>query len=92
MTFIYLFFFFKFIFLFYFILFYYIFFFCSSLLKTTEICFVLGVPKWEFSTGKEKTFHAGKNIRKNGFAPLRKYACYAPEWNALNSDSLFPAS
>ena len=32
--------------------------------------FVLGLPKWEFSTRKK--------IRKNYFAPLEKYACYAP--------------
>ena len=27
---------------------------------------------------REKTFHAGKKIRKNDFAPSEKYACYAP--------------
>ena len=64
--------------------FFFFFFFYFSLLKTTEI--VLGVPKWEFSTGKkfgivyrEKAFHVGKKIRKNDFAPSEKYACYAPE-------------
>ena len=39
--------------------------------------FVLGLPKWEFSTGK-KTFHAWKKIRKNYFPHSGKYACYAP--------------
>ena len=33
--------------------------------------FVLGLPKWEFPTG-QKTFHGGKKIRKNDFAPLGK--------------------
>ena len=33
--------------------------------------FVLGLPKWEFSTGKKNW--------KNDFAPSEKYACYAPE-------------
>ena len=32
--------------------------------------FVLGLPKWEFSTTKK--------IRKNYFVPLEKYACYTP--------------
>ena len=39
--------------------------------------FVLGLPKWEFSTGK-KHFTPGKKIRKNDFAPSEKYACYDP--------------
>ena len=39
--------------------------------------FVLGLPKWEFSTGKQH-FTLGKKIRKNDFAPSQKYACYAP--------------
>ena len=29
----------------------------------------------------EKTYHAGKKIRKNDFAPSEKYACYAPVQN-----------
>ena len=40
--------------------------------------FVLGLPKWEFSTHKNE-FHA----RKNDFAPSEKYSSYAPglmEW------------
>ena len=51
------------------------FFFLLSLLKTTKICFgstKMGIFYWE------KTFHAGKKIRKNDFAPSEKYACYAP--------------
>ena len=40
--------------------------------------FFLGVPKWEFSTGK-KHFMPGKKIRKkNYFVPSEKYSCYAP--------------
>ena len=52
------------------------FFFCFSLFKTTGIC--LGIPKWEFSTGKMH-FTPGKKSGKNDFAPSEKYACYAPE-------------
>ena len=26
----------------------------------------------------KKAFHAGKKIRKNDFAPLEKFSCYAP--------------
>ena len=55
--------------------FFFFFFFCFSLWKRRK--FVLGLPNWEFSTGK-KAFHAGKKIRKNDFAPSEKYACYAP--------------
>ena len=33
----------------------------------------MGQPKWKFSTGK-KTFHAGKKIRKNDFAPQKNFA------------------
>ena len=40
--------------------------------------FVLGLRKWEFSTGK-KHFTPGKKIRKNDFAHSEKYACYAPD-------------
>ena len=39
--------------------------------------FVLGLPKWEFSTGK-KHFTPRKKS-ENDFAPSEKYACYAPE-------------
>ena len=57
------------------------FFFFFSLLFTFEndgnLFWVLGVPKWEFSTGK-KEFHAGKKIWKNDFAPSEIYVCYAP--------------
>ena len=38
----------------------------SKLLK-----FVLGRPKWEFSTGK-KAFHSRIKIKKKDFAPLWK--------------------
>ena len=38
--------------------------------------FVLGVPKWKFSTRK-KTLHARKKIR-NDLAPSEKFSCYAP--------------
>ena len=41
---------------------------------------VLGLPKWEFSTGK-KHFMPGKNIRKNDFVPSEKYVCYAPAYD-----------
>ena len=40
--------------------------------------FVLGLPKWKFSTGK-KHFTAGKKLRKNDFAPSEQFSCYAPE-------------
>ena len=36
----------------------------------------LGLPKWEFSTGK-KHFTPGKESGKNDFAPSEKYTCYA---------------
>ena len=39
--------------------------------------FVLGLPKWEFSTGK-KAFQAGEKIRKNDFAPSENFSSYAP--------------
>ena len=29
---------------------------------------------------QEKAFYAGKNIRKNEFAPSEKYSTYAPVW------------
>ena len=54
---------------------FFFFFFCFSLLKTTKIFF--GSTKmWIFH--REKSFQAGKKIRKNDFAPSEKYACYAP--------------
>ena len=37
---------------------------------------VLGLPKWEFSNGKN-AFHAGKIIQKNDFTPSEKYSSYA---------------
>ena len=40
--------------------------------------FVLGVPKWKFSTRK-KHLSSGKKIRKNDFAPSKKISYYAPE-------------
>ena len=49
--------------------------FCFSLLKTTKICF--GSTKMLIFY-REKSFNAGKKIRKNDFAPSEKYACYAP--------------
>ena len=60
-------------------------FFFFSLFKTfffffhfsKRLKFVLGLPKWGFSTEKI-AFHARKKIRKNNFAPSEKYACYAP--------------
>ena len=39
--------------------------------------FVLGQPKWEFSTGK-KHFTPGKKNRENDFAPSEKFSCDAP--------------
>ena len=53
----------------------FLFFFFFSLFKVTEICF--GSTK----TGilyRKKSFHAGKKIRKNDFAPSEKFSCYAP--------------
>ena len=38
--------------------------------------FILGLPKWEFSTGK-KHFKPGKN-QENDFAPSEKYFSFAP--------------
>ena len=57
-------------------LFFFFFFFCFSLLKMTKICF--GCNKMGIFY-QEKTFHTGKKIRKNDFAPSEKYACYAPD-------------
>ena len=52
-----------------------LFFFAFSLKKKTLkfVLFVLGQPKWKFSTG-EKAFDA----RKNDFAPSEKFSCYTP--------------
>ena len=57
------------------------FFFFFAFHFSKRLKFVLGVPKWKFSTGK-KAFHAGKKIKKNDFAPSEKFSCYAPELNA----------
>ena len=65
-----------------FFFFFFFFFFCFSLLKTTE--FVLGLPKWQFFTGK-KHFSPGKN---QDFAPSEKYACYAPGRQAKPQDQM----
>ena len=46
-----------------------------SLLKPLK--FVLGLPKWEFSSGK-KHFTSGKKIRKNDFTHSEKYSSQAP--------------
>ena len=58
---------FFFFFFFFFCIFFFIF--CFSLFKITK--FVLGLPKWKFSTGKK--------IMKNDFAPSEKFSCYAPD-------------
>ena len=39
--------------------------------------FVLGPPKWKFSTGK-KYFMPKKKNRKNDFAPSENFSCYTP--------------
>ena len=46
--------------------------------------FVWGLPKWEFSAGKNH-FMPGKKIRKKDFAPSEKYSSYAPghTWRGL---------
>ena len=63
------FFFFLIIFYFFFFLIFNFFFCCFSLFKTTE--FVLGLPKWKFSTRK-KAFHAtGKKSGKMTLPPLK---------------------
>ena len=51
------------------------FFFLSTFKKRQK--FVLGLPKWKFSTGK-KRFTPGKKSGKNDFAPSEKFSCYAP--------------
>ena len=53
------------------------FFFFFSLFKTLK--FVLGLPKWEFSTGK-KQFAPGKKSGK-WLCPSEKYSFYASEAN-----------
>ena len=52
--------------------------------KVTNACpfskplkFVLGLPKWKFSSGK-KHFTPGKKVRKNDFASSAKLSSYAP--------------
>ena len=55
--------------------FFFFFFFAFRFSKPQKL--VMGLLKWKFSIG-EKTFHAGKNIRKNDFAPSEKFSCYAP--------------
>ena len=63
-------------FLFYFIyLFIYLFIFSFHLSKPLK--FILGLPKWEFSTRK-KHFTLEKQFWKNDFAPSKKYSSYAP--------------
>ena len=39
---------------------------------------ILGLPRWEFSTGK-KHFTQGKKTKKNDFAPSEKYSSDASE-------------
>ena len=39
--------------------------------------FVLGLPKWEFSTGERHFTPGKKKKRKNDFAPSEKYFSYA---------------
>ena len=46
------------------------------LFKTTEICF--GSTKIGIFY-PEKAFHAGKKIRKNDFAPSKKYSSCTPD-------------
>ena len=59
------------------LLFFFFFFFCFAFHFSKPLKFVLGLPKWEFSTRK-KHFTPGKKIRKNDFAPSEKYSSYAP--------------
>ena len=54
--------------------------FAFHFLKRRE--FILGLPEWEFATGK-KSISCREKIRKNDFAPSEKYACYAPDSFAL---------
>ena len=49
---------------------FFFFFFASHFSKPLK--FVLGLPKWKFSTGK-KHFTPGKKIRKNDFAPQKNF-------------------
>ena len=55
-----------------FFFFFFFFFFSFAFHFSKRRKFVLGLPKWNFSTGK-KAFHAGKKIRKNDFAPSEKF-------------------
>ena len=66
------------------------FFFFFFLLFTFQkpLKFVLGLPKWEFSTGK-KHFTPGKKIRKMTLPTLKKYSCYAPGVVSPCKDSSF---
>ena len=74
-------FFFLFCFVFFFLfIFLFVCFFASHFSKPLK--FVLGLPKWKFSTGK-KAFHSGEKIKKNDFAPSKKFSCYAPAQNVL---------
>ena len=52
--------------------FFFSFFFCFSLSKPLK--FVLGLPKWEFSTGKNYFTSGEKNRKNNDFAPSEKYS------------------
>ena len=58
------------------------FFFCSSLFKTTEICF--GSIKMGIFYS-EKAFHAAKKSGKMTLPPSEKYACYAPAQSQIAS-------
>ena len=46
----------------FFFFFFFFFFLCFSLSKLQK--FVLGVPKWKFSTGKKSILTLGKNLEK----------------------------
>ena len=56
---------------FFFILFYFIFHFSK------QLKFVLGLPKWEFSTGEKSILRREKNKEKL-VCPSEKYSSYAP--------------
>ena len=68
-------------FIFYFLnfiyLFIFLFFLFSYLILFFFFCFVLGLPKWESSTGKKHS-HREKNQEK-WLCPPEKYSSYAPE-------------
>ena len=59
------------------------FFFFSPFHFSRQRKFVLGVPKWNFSTGK-KEFTPGKKIRKNDFAPSEKKIPVTPLLKNVN--------